>query len=64
MKKILDFFYSKKMSAILQIVMLLGISFIVFIKDELIIKDLVNIVFYTFIFLVEEIKIRTGHYDK
>ncbi len=64
MKKIIDFFFSKKMSAILQVIMLLGISHIVFIKQELVIKDVINIIFYAFIFLVEEIKMRTDYYDK
>jgi hypothetical protein len=64
MKNIIDFLFSKRMSVILQIIMLLGISYIVFIKRELLIKDIINTIFYAFIYLVEEIKIRTGYYDK
>jgi hypothetical protein len=64
MKNIIDFLFSKRMSVILQIIMLLGISHIVFIKKELVIKDVISTIFYAFIYLVEEIKTRTGYYEK
>lgn len=64
MKKIIDFLFSKKTSYIFQLLMMLGIILIVFFKEEITNEDILNTIFFCFIFLVEEIKLRTGYYEK
>lgn len=64
MKKIIDFLFSKKIAYIFQLLMMLGIILIVFFKEEITNKDILNTIFFCFIFLVEEIKLRTGYYEK
>ena len=64
MKKIIDFLFSKKTAYIFQLLMMLGIILIVFFKEEITNEDILNTIFFCFIFLVEEIKLGTGYYEK
>jgi len=64
MKKIIDFLFSRTIAYIFQLLMMLGILLLVFFKEEITNKDIINVIFFCFIFLVEEIKLRTGYYEK
>ena len=62
--KILKFIESKGFGLLVQVTMLMTIVFIPLFKENLTNNDLGSLIFFSMIYLAEEIKIRTGHYEK
>jgi hypothetical protein len=62
--KILKFIESKRFGLLVQVTMLITIIFMSLFKENLTNNDLGSLIFFSMIYLSEEIKIRTGHYEK
>lgn len=64
MKKILNFINSKNFGYFTKSLMIVTILFMTLFKDELTNNDLGSLILFSMIYLAEEIKIRTGYYEK
>ena len=62
--KILKFISSKSFGLLVQVTMLMTIVFMSLFKENLTNNDLGSLIFFSMIYLAEEIKIRTGYYEK
>jgi len=62
--KILKFISSKSFGLLVQVTMLITIIFMSLFKENLTNNDLGSLIFFSMIYLAEEIKIRTGYYEK
>ena len=62
--KILKFIGSKSFGLLIQVTMLITIIFMSLFKENLTNNDLGSLIFFSMIYLAEEIKIRTDYYEK
>jgi hypothetical protein len=62
--KILKFIGSKSFGLLIQVTILITIIFMSLFKENLTNNDLGSLIFFSMIYLAEEIKIRTDYYEK
>ena len=62
--KIINFIGSRNFNYFVQMIMLLTMMFTTLFKENLTNNDLGTLIFFSMIYLAEEIKIRTGYYEK